>query len=203
MVKPLAVFCAALFTCLAIGPASARAATSSQPPHFTVQLLSINGSGCPAGTAAVSAAPDESEFKVTYTQFAASAGGGASPADFRKNCQFDMLVSVPSGWTYGIASQRYRGFANLDTGARGTIQTDYYFSGIPGTNPQYRPLSGPMNTDYEFDDQQPVLTWAPCHFSTTLNVDTSLQVFRGTNPCFFDEITMNSTDSPQLAFRRC
>jgi uncharacterized protein DUF4360 len=203
MVKPLAVFCAALFTCLAIGPASARAATPSQPPHFTVRLLTVNGSGCPYGTAAVSAAPDESEFKVTYDQYTASAGDGASPINFRKNCQFNVLVSVPPGWTYGIASQRYRGFVKLGPGARAVIQTSYYFSGLSGTYRQGHPLSGPVSTSYVFDDRPPVIRWVPCHFAGTVNVNTSLQVSRGKNRCFFSEITVNSTDSPHLAFRRC
>ena len=48
MVK-LAAFCAALFSCLALAPASANAATSDQPPYFTVHPLSANGSGAHRG----------------------------------------------------------------------------------------------------------------------------------------------------------
>ena len=207
MVKLLAVFCAALFSCLAIAPASARAAVPSQP-QFTAQLLSVNGTGCPPGSTAVSASSDRSQFTVTYSQYTASAGGGANPGDFRKNCQLDVLVGVPAGLTFGIASEQYRGFASLDTGARGNLQTSYYFSGIPGTYPEYHPLSGPMSTDYEFDDSQPVVTWAPCHFTGTMNVNTSLQVSRGPSPSFFNEITMDSSDVGiatifNLSFKQC
>ena len=206
MVKPLAVFCAALFSCLAIAPASASAATPGQP-HFTVQLLSVNGSGCPLGSTAVSA-PTDTTFTVTYSNYTASAGGGAGSSDFRKNCQLNVLVGVPAGLTYGIASEQYRGFANLDTGARGTLQTSYYFSGIPGTYPEYHPLYGPTSNNYEFDDSEPVVTWAPCHFTGTMNVNTSLQVFRGPDTSFFNELTMDSSDIGiatifHLSFKQC
>ena len=206
MVKLLAVFCAALFSCLAIAPASARAAVPGDP-HFTVKLVTVLGSGCPYGTAAVSA-PTDTAFTVTYSNYTASAGGGANPGDFRKNCQLNVLVGVPAGLTFGIASEQYRGFANLDTGARGSLQTSYYFAGIAGTYPEYHPLIGPMSTTYEFDDAQPVVTWAPCHFAGTMNVNTSLQVSRGTSPSFFNELTMDSSDVGfatifNLSFKQC
>lgn len=209
MVKLLAVFCAALFSCLAIAPASARAAVPDQPasPHFTVRLLTVNGSGCPPESAAVSAA-SSTTFTVTYSQYTADAGGGASPGDFRKNCQLNVLVGIPSGWTFGIAGVQYRGFANLGTGAQGTLEADYYYAGIPGTFSQDHPLYGPMSNDYEFDDEAHVVTFAPCHFNATVNVDTSLRVYPGTDPTFFNEITMDSTDVGiatifHLSFRHC
>ena len=209
MVKLLAVFCAALFSCLAIAPAPARAAVPGQPPNpqFTVQLSSVNGSGCPVGSTAVSA-PDNTEFTVTYDDYLADAGNGAPPIDFRKNCQLNVLVGVPAGFTYGIVSVQYRGFAALDTGAQGLLLTSYYFSGIPGTYYANHTIFGPVNGLYEFDDHQPVITWAPCHFTGTINVNSSLQVFKGKNPRFFDEMTMDSSDVGfatyfHLAFKTC
>ncbi len=179
MAKLLAVFCAALFSCLAIAPASARAAVPGQPsPHFTVRLLTANGSGCPPGSAAVSA-PNNTEFTVTYDNYLADDGNGSGPTDFRKNCQLNVVVGIPSGWTFGIAGVQYRGFADLDTGAQGQLEADYYYAGVPGTFPQDHSLFGPMDGTYEFDDEFPVVTFAPCHFNATVNVDTSLQVFQG------------------------
>jgi hypothetical protein len=208
MFKPLVVFCAALFSCLAIAPASARAAVPDQPsPGFTVQLESVNGSGCPVGSTAVSA-PTNTEFTVTYANYLADAGNGASPGDFRKNCQLDVLVGVPAGWTYGIVSEQYRGFASLGTGAHGMLQTTYYFSGMSGSFNANQSLFGPTNSKYELDAAQRIFTWAPCHFTGTMNVNTSLQVFRGTDPTDFDEITMDSSDVGiatyfHLAFQQC
>jgi len=209
MVKLLAASCAALFACLAIAPASARAATPGQPtpPHFTVRLLSVNGSGCPHGSTAVSVASD-TVFTVTYDQYTASAGDGASPADFRKNCQLNVDVGVPAGWTYGIAAVDYRGYAHLGKGARGTLAASYYFGGLPGTYRQNHSIYGAVDNDYEFNDQVPVVAYVPCRVHTTLNINTSLNLYRGTDPSFYNLLTVDSTDVNmstlyQLVFRQC
>src|SRR5579859_1635416 len=129
MVK-LAALCAVLFSCLALAPSPANAATSVQPPYFTVRLLSANGSGCPPGSTAVSQA-NSTEFTVTYSQYMATAGGGASAGEFRKNCQLNVNVGVPSGWTFGILAVDYRGYAHLGNAARGTLSASYYYAGLP------------------------------------------------------------------------
>jgi hypothetical protein len=208
MVKLLAVSCAALFAFLAIAPASARAASPDPvPPRFTVHLDSLAGSGCPGGSTAVSEASD-TIFTVTYDQYIASAGGGANPGSFRKNCQLNVDVGVPAGWTYGIAAVVYRGYAHLGRGARGALAANYYYAGVTGTYRQNHPLYGSADSDYEFDDQAPVVTYAPCRFHTTLNISTELKVYPGTDPSYFNMLTMDSTDVNmstiyQLTFRQC
>jgi len=79
---------------------------------------------------------------------------------------------------------------------------------VPGTYPQNHSIAGPVSNDYEFDDTSPVVTLAPCHFNTTVNVDTSLRVSQGTDPNFFNELTMDSTDVGiatvfHLSFQHC
>ena len=204
MVK-LAAVCAAVFSCLAFAPASARAVPSQ--PSFTVRLLTANGSGCPPGSAAVSQA-SSSVFTVTYSQYVATAGDGEAPTDFRKNCQLNVSVGVPSGWTYGILEVDYRGFAYMDNDARGTLSADYYFAGQPQTARQQHSIYGARDDDYEFTDRATAVAYAPCHFNATLNVDTAVRVFAGSNKSFLNELTMDSTDVDMstiyhLGFRRC
>ncbi len=209
MAKLLAVFCAALFSCLAIAPASARAVTPGQPtpPQFTVRLVAAHGSGCPVGSTAVSA-PSATTFVVAYDQYVADAGDGAKPNDFRKNCLLDVVVGVPAGWSFGIAGVQYRGFAALGTGAQGTLEASYYFGGLPAPYLQPHSLLGPMNNDFEFDDQQPLPEYAPCHYNGTLHIDSSLNVSQGTDPSFFNELAMDSSEPEvvtifHLAFQQC
>jgi hypothetical protein len=203
MVK-LAAVCAALLSCLAFAPAS-NAAVSQ--PSFTVALLSTDGSGCPPGSTSVSA-PNNTQFTVTYSVYNAFAGDGAATGANRRNCQLDVQVGVPSGWTFGIVSVDYRGYAYLDTGARGMLETNYYFSGNPITTPLYHPLAGPQDGDYEFTDKAPLVTWASCHFNGTLNVNTSIRVYAGSSPSVENEVTMDSTDLKtdtiyHLGFKPC
>jgi hypothetical protein len=202
MVK-LAAICAALFSCLAHPPASAS--VGSGQPSFTVRVLSANGSGCPPGTAEVSRGSSP-ELTVTYSRFIAAAGDGAAPADFRKNCQVDVSVIVPSGWTYGLSEADYQGFASMGTGAHGSHSTYYYFAGQPQTYqlPQHL-LSGPRNGDYKLTGRPHVAGWAPCHFSATLNVNTSVLMFAGPDKSFLNGLAMDDSlrTTYHLGFKRC
>src|SRR4051794_30405876 len=70
--------------------------------RVTVDIVSVNGSGCPQGTTEVAVADDNSEFTVTHHGYVVRAGGGADPVDARKNCQLALDVTVPPGFTFGI-----------------------------------------------------------------------------------------------------
>lgn len=209
----LAALGAALFSSLAVVPMSASAASPasavkpSQPPSFTVRLLTANGSGCPLGSSAVSRL-SSSEFTVTYSRYIAAAGSGVSPIDFRKNCQLDTRVGIPAGWTFGVSEVDYRGYAHLGRRARGTVAASYYFAGLPGTVTQSHQIRGATDRDYEFDDRATVVTWAPCKTSVGLNINTELRAYSGSDPSYLNLLTMDSTDVSlgtiyHLAFRKC
>src|SRR3712207_1310352 len=70
----------------------------TEPPpteKIVIDVVTVNGSGCPVGTAAVAVAPDNTAFTVTYSDYLAQVGVGAKPTDFRKNCQLALQVHVP------------------------------------------------------------------------------------------------------------
>src|SRR3712207_4673909 len=95
-------------------PAAAQSTTdtSTPPPgRITVNVVTVNGSGCPWGTAAVAVSPDNTAFTVTYSNYMAKVGPGSTTTDWRKNCQINLRVNVPQGFTYAIAQADYRGFA--------------------------------------------------------------------------------------------
>lgn len=209
----LAALGAALFSCLAVGPASASTATSAsaaaaaQPPSFTVRLLTANGSGCPHGTAKVSQ-PSNSSFTVRYSQFVAASGGGAPPIDFRKNCQLDTLVGIPAGWTVGVGEVDYRGHAHLGNGARGMIGALHYFAGQQGTSAQSHQILGPADRNYAFNDKATVVKYSACGTSVGLNINTQLLAFPGAEPSYLNWLSMDSTKVSlgtvyHLVFKRC
>jgi hypothetical protein len=208
LVVKLAAICAALFSCLAH---AAAAGAAPGPPSFTVRVLSANGSGCPPGSllrTAVVRQGSSLELTVTYSVFDAFAGDGVALGGFRENCQVNALVGVPSGWTFTVVAVDYRGYAHLGAGARGTLETSYYFSGLPTTVPLAHSLSGPEDGNFEFTDQVPLPAWAPCHFSATLNVSTSIRVYPGSDKSFLNMLALDSPDqdvgaSYRLALERC
>lgn len=181
------------------------------PDKIVIKVATVNGSGCPAGTTAVAVSEDNTAFTVTYSDYLAQAGGGSDPTAFRKNCQLNLIVHVPQGFTYAIASADYRGFAALQSGASGTQRASYYFQGSSNTASKTHPFSGPYNDNWQATDttEWAQLVWAPCGVQRNFNINTELRVNAGTSSA--DKVsfmTMDSTDGDistvyHMAWKEC
>lgn len=175
--------CLAALTMAAGMAPSASAKAPAAPDRITIDVKTVNGSGCPAGTAAVSPSSDATSFTVTYSDYLAQAGGDSNPTDMRKNCQLSLQVHIPQGFTYAIASADYRGFAHLAKGASGMERANYYFQGMSQTVPVSHGLKGPYSNNWQFTDRTNVaeLVWKPCGEERNLNVNTELRVDKGSS----------------------
>lgn len=187
---------------------------ASPPPseRITIDLVTINGSGCPAGTTAVAASPSNTSFTVTYSDYLAAVGVGAAPVDFRKNCQLSVQIHVPQGFTYAVAQADYRGFAHLETGATGLQRASYYFMGDSTTVPLSHNFKGPYSDNFQTTDITEVaeLVYAPCGEIRNLNINTELRVSAGSSdPAKTTSfMAMDSTDANvstvyHLTWKRC
>ncbi|MFD0686116.1 DUF4360 domain-containing protein [Actinomadura fibrosa] len=196
-------------------PASATAAPvlarTAGPNGVTIEIATVNGSGCPAGTAAVAVSDDKEAFTVTYSDYMAQAGGSSAPTDFRKNCQINLKVHVPQGFTYAIASADYRGFASLEQGAGGVEKASYYFQGMSQTTAITHNLKGQFADNWQFTDTNDVaqLVYKPCGEERNFNINTELRVSKGTSdPAKVSFLAMDSTDGSikttyHFAWKRC
>ncbi|MET7678465.1 DUF4360 domain-containing protein [Streptomyces seoulensis] len=181
------------------------------PDKIVIEVATVNGSGCPAGTAAVAVSPDNTAFTVTYSDYLAQAGGNSDPTAFRKNCQLNLVVHVPQGFTYAVAQADYRGFLSLQPGATASQKASYYFQGSSSTVPRTHPFGGAYNDDWQVTDRTDwaQLVWAPCGVLRNFNINTELRVNAGsTNPGKVSFMTMDSTDGDistiyHLAWKEC
>jgi hypothetical protein len=183
---------------------------SDVPDYITIDVVTVNGSGCPAGTAAVASADDRTAFTVTYSQYLAQAGAGTSPTDFRKNCQLNLRVSYPQGFTFGIAQADYRGFAHLQHGATGTEKGNYYFQGMSQNASRTHTFYGPHSDSWQATDKSEVsaIVYAPCGERRHLNINTELRVNTGGSKNATSFMTMDSTDGGvstkyHFSWKRC
>jgi hypothetical protein len=187
---------------------------NTAPPtdRIIIDVVTVNGSGCPAGTAAVAVSPDNTAFTVTYSQYLAQVGVGAKKTDFRKNCQLNLRVHVPQGFTYAVAQADYRGFAHLENGATGLERANYYFQGTSPTASATHPLNGPYDDDWQTTDSTDLasLVFAPCGEERNLNINTELRVNAGTSdPTTTNSfVSMDSTDGSiktiyHFAWKKC
>ncbi|WP_327683683.1 DUF4360 domain-containing protein [Kitasatospora sp. NBC_00458] len=205
---------AALLATSSAGTAGATATgwTTPPPDKIVIDVATVNGSGCPAGTAAIAISPDNTAFTVTYSQYVAQVGLGSKPTDFRKNCQLNLNVHVPQGFTYAIASADYRGFAHLEKGASAVQKANYYFQGSPETASLSHRFAGTLDDSWQATDTVAVaaLVWAPCGELRNFNINTEIRVSAGTSDTTRTTsfMTMDSTDGSvntvyHLAWKRC
>ncbi|MGW5974080.1 DUF4360 domain-containing protein [Streptomyces sp. NPDC055186] len=181
------------------------------PDKIVIDIATVNGSGCPKGTAAVAVSEDNTAFTVTYSDYLAQAGGNSDPTASRKNCQLSLVVHVPQGFTYAIASADYRGFAALQPGARGTQRASYYFQGSPNTEYRTHVYDGPHDDNWQATDTTDwaQLVYAPCGVLRNFNINTELRVSAGTtSPDKVSFMTMDSTDGDisttyHMAWKEC
>jgi len=194
---------------LLVAPGAPSTADVVPPGQITVDVVTVNGSGCPIGTAAVAVADDNTAFTVTYSDYTAQAGAGSTPTQFRKNCQLNVRVHYPQGFTFGIAKADYRGFASLPRGAKGVQRASYYFSGSSSTTTSTHNITGPKSDNWQFTDQTDVaeIVFAPCGMVRNVNVNSEVRAFtNSSNEASF--VSMDSTDGSvntryQFAWKRC
>jgi hypothetical protein len=183
------------------GPALAsggqEAVGTLAPPtgRIVVNVLTVNGSGCPAGTATVSASRDNTSFRVRYRNYVAQAGGNSGPTDFRKNCQLALAIGIPQGFTFAIARADHRGTADLKRGVTALLRSAYSVQGSSATRFVDHTLTGPFKNQWRATDITPVaqLVFAPCGRKVNVNVNTELRVRAGARPTAKSVIRMGST----------
>lgn len=182
--RKLMAVAAAVVAFIATSTTPANAWPAVPPPDkIIIDVATVNGSGCRPGTAAVAVSPDNMAFTVTYSDFLAQVGVGAKPTDFRKNCQLNLLVHVPQGFTYAVAQVDYRGFAHLEPGATGEEKANYYFQGHSQTTSSTHKLQGLFENNWQNTDTIDVaqLVYLPCGEMRSFNINTELRVNAGTS----------------------
>lgn len=169
----------ALGAAVGVGPAAAAAADAPPSEKITVDVVAVNGSGCPAGTASTRVSPDNTGFHISYSSFIARDGGTATPTAFRRNCQVGVQVHVPQGFTYAVASAEYRGRVALASSASALQRNNYYFQGVGETNNVVEHnFYGALNGAWRTKDVTAVtdLVYAPCGRDIILNINSELRV---------------------------
>jgi hypothetical protein len=187
--------------------------TNDRPPgKIVIDVMTINGSGCPAGTAAIAVSEDNTAFTVTYSNYLAMVGVGATPTDGRKNCQLNLKVHVPAGFTYAVAQTDYRGYGFLEKGASATQRANYYFQGMSQTEYRSHAFKGPFDNNWQTTDTTDIasFSWHPCGELRNLNINTELRVAGGSSDLkkTTSFMAMDSTDGSistkyHLAWKRC
>ncbi|KAF2868811.1 hypothetical protein BDV95DRAFT_597125 [Massariosphaeria phaeospora] len=144
------------------------------PPSFRIKNVVSGGSGCPQGSVDI----DYTDSKVLpiyfNREFTAKVGPGVAPDQSRKNCQLSIALQFSPGYQYAVYSADYSGWGDLDSGVRGVVRANYYFSGEQDQAASTLALNGPFNGRYSKHDDVAVSVWSPCGSEAALNVNAEV-----------------------------
>ncbi|KAF2268204.1 hypothetical protein CC78DRAFT_17100 [Lojkania enalia] len=148
--------------------------TALAPPSFKIANVVSGGSGCPQGSIDVSYT-DSTILPIYFGKdFTATVGPKADPADSRKNCQLNIKLNYSPGYQYAVYSADYSGWGQLDSGVKGSVKANYYFSGDQDQASTNLGINGPFSGRYEKHDNVAVSIWSPCGSEAMLNVNAEV-----------------------------
>ncbi|HEX8348260.1 MAG TPA: DUF4360 domain-containing protein [Actinoplanes sp.] len=186
--------------------AAPAAAQVAAPDDVRVQVVTVNGSGCPAGAGTAVLSADREFVTVTSPAYFAQAGGTARPIDFRRNCQFSVQVTRPAGWTFAVSEVQSSGYAFLAAGATGVSRVSFYFQGFTPTTARTNTFEGPWADAWRTTDtiEPAARTFLPCGAQRNLNVNTELRVLRdAANPSVSSFMVRGEQTGLRLTWREC
>jgi hypothetical protein len=186
------------------------AAWAEAPDHVTIRSISYAGSGCPAGTVAENLAPDYKAFTLLFDSNIAEAGPGVPFRESRKNCQINVDLEFPQGWSFTLVDVDYRGYVSLERRVQATQKSTYYFQGDRKSASLQSNFNGPKDQDYHIRDTLGLdaVVWSPCGASRSLNINTQVRVNNTRNRQGSGIITLDSIDGQLthiygIKWRRC
>jgi len=149
------------------------------PGQVYIKSISHGGSGCPQGSVGSYVSEDGTVFTLSFDSFTASQHRGSDPAEARKFCNITLDLNIPQGWQFTVAQVDFRGYANIDAGVKGVVQSHYRFSGGATANRPFRTeFQGPITTDYLKRDVIGIQSnvWSACGVSRALNIKADVRL---------------------------
>lgn len=210
-------FATAIGIALALLPGAALAETPAGAPtdeKVTAHLAAVNGSGCPKDSVTVVPYPNNTGIVVSYSSFYVQRGGESQSYQGYQNCNLDIKIHVPSGFTFAISKAMYSGYAYVVNGATAKLVSRYNFQGQgPTISTHVINSSTPYDDNWTIVDEFsfPNLVWSPCGQDVILTDAFELRAQPygpSKNPADVSFVTTNKSDHSvttdfNFAWTRC
>ncbi len=184
--------------------------TSPPPSQVYIASFTYGGTGCPQGSLGYSFNNDRTAFTLLFDQFVASSGPGTAFTQSRKNCQINMNVRLPQGYSYAISTIDYRGYVELDPRVNAVQTVTSYFQGDIRQSTSSKSFYGPMAEDYVTRDALAIesIVWSPCGATANLNINAAVRVDNSRDRNARGLMTTDSVDGTfsqvfSLQWKRC
>ena len=178
MIRSAALVALMASTALPAGEVQAQARGRPAPP-------AVVQNACPPGAYTVIRSPDGTSISVLFHDFSAEAQQGGRAQTVRTTCRIAIPLAAPEGYSVGLTTVDYRGFASLAQRQSAELSVDYEV-GRGNRAPRFnRRLQGRYNSGFAFTDRLPPghLRRAGCDSgSPVLAIDASLTLQTGGAP---------------------
>lgn len=179
------------------------------PSKVYIESIKYGGTGCPQGSIATTINDSRTTFTLIFDAYLASTGPNIPITESRKDCQINLNLHIPGGFTYTIGKIDYRGYVQLGAGATAASKSTYYFSGQSLQADCNTPFKGPLAKDYLISNEIPLASWVwcPCGVSTPVNIKNQILILPGfsgqANQITTDSIDGKVTHVYGVAWSRC
>ena len=102
-----------------------RPGAGPSPIDIKVNILGMQGNGCPAGGAVATLSPDGSSVSILFDKMATELPAG-SPSTDRKLCMVRLGLSFGGQYRVAIVGSDARGFVAIPQGGQSTISVQHY-----------------------------------------------------------------------------
>jgi hypothetical protein len=168
--------------------------TGPDPSKVYLDSISYGGTGCPQGSVGKSVAEDRQSFTLIFDSFVASSGPSVPITEGRKNCQLNINLRFPQGFSYTVAQFDYRGYVQLPAGVSAEQKSTYYFQGQTTQASGLSRWDGPKVLDYRVSDrlEAAAMVWCPCGFVLPININSQVRLLNANGQAA--QITTDSID---------
>jgi hypothetical protein len=156
-----------------------NAQNAPDPLDIYIQSMTYGGTGCPQGTVTPEMSTDRTSLTMEFQNFLASTGAGVPITESRKNCQLNINMHVPQGWTFAITTFDYKGHVELARDQAAELKSTYYYEGEVQQVDSGRTFHGPASKNYNERDRVPLsnVVWSDCGTVKPLNINAQVRIF--------------------------
>ncbi|KAI8892377.1 hypothetical protein BC833DRAFT_532964 [Globomyces pollinis-pini] len=151
---------------------------SPDPSQVHIKEITYGGTGCPPNSVSVAMSEDATTFTLIFDQFVAASGAGLGPKDNRKNCQVNVDLRYPQGFSYTVNTIDYRGYVNAPAGVTAVQKANYYFAGETAQIASETRFVGPVSKDYLTSNRIDLaaMVWSKCGVVARGNVNAQVRL---------------------------
>jgi hypothetical protein len=173
----------------AASPVPEPAGPGFNPSEVKITSVTPGGSGCPAGSVALSFNDAMTVFTVSFDNYLASIGPGIPITEKYKFCNINVGLKFPQGFQFTLYKIDYTGHVELENHVKATQRSTYWFAGEKPPSPPtlssswVGPMGGPLaNPTFTDTLVEAAWVWSPCGESRNLNIYTQLFMENDKNP---------------------